>query len=107
MTGEKINENLFKEYSLGKAYMPVTKKYFMGMAGSLKIGVYENDKITEIGSISGFTDDVLANWKDYIGKVAEVSAMQIDDESHMLRHPVFVQWREDKKAEECLIEQFK
>ena len=45
------------------------------------------------------TEEVLSNWKSYIGKVAEITAMQImDTDNKGLRHPKFVQWRPDLTA---------
>ena len=46
------------------------------------------------------TEEVLANWKDYKGKVAEITGMQIM-ETGGIRHPKFVQWRDDLRASDC------
>ena len=95
-TGEKLNGEYFKDYYDGKSIEPVTKNYFNEWAGSLIIGIRKGEELVPIGSLSGLEEEVLANWKNYKGKVAEVTAMQImDTESHGLRHPKFLKWRPD------------
>jgi hypothetical protein len=77
----------------------VTKTFWNGWAGSLIIGIRKDDKLVPIGSLSGMTEEVLSNWQNYKGKVAEVTAMQImDTDNKGLRHPKFVQWRPDLTA---------
>ena len=50
-------------------------------------------------------DEVLMNWKNYIGKVAEIVAMEImDTEQKGLRHPRFLNWRPDKDPKDCQYE---
>ena len=98
-TGEKIQGELYKDYSEGVPIEPVTKTYWNGWAGSLIIGIRKDDKLVPIGSLSGMTEEVLSNWQNYKGKVAEVTAMQImDTDNKGLRHPKFVQWRPDLTA---------
>lgn len=92
-TGEKLSGEYFKSYNDGASIHPVTKAYFNGWAGSLIIGAKKDNKIVKIGSLSGLTEEVLSNWKDYIGKVAEITGMQILVNG--IRHPKFVKWRED------------
>jgi ATP-dependent DNA ligase len=95
-TGEKLNGEFYKDYSDGKSIEPITKAYFNGWAGSLIIGIRKDDKLIPIGSLSGLEEEVLANWKDYKGKVAEVTAMQImNTDNQGLRHPKFLRWRTD------------
>ena len=99
-TGEKLQGELYNDYWTNGSLEPVTKAYFHGWAGSLRIGIRKDEKVVEIGSLSGMTEEVLANWKDYVGKVAEITAMQVfsDEDGHFtgLRHPKFLQWRPDK-----------
>ena len=83
---------------------PVTKAYYYGWAGSLKIGLKKGDRFVQIGSVSGVTEEVLENWRDYVGKVCEVTAMEITPDK-ALRHPKLLGWRADKLADECLWEQ--
>lgn len=112
-TGEKIEGALYKDYSDGAAIEPVTKTYWNGWAGSFIIGLYNstNKKYATIGSLSGLTEEMLQNWKNYTGKVIEVTGMQLMRDSNNnftgIRHPKFVCLRPDKIAEECLIEQIK
>ena len=93
----------------GEPLLAVTKNYYYNWAGSLKLGLYEKDgKLTYFGDLSGLTDEVKANWRDYIGKVCEVGGMQItktDNGRPAIRHPKFIQWRDDKDKKECTWEQ--
>ena len=103
-TGKLINAPMFNEYYKGEPYEPVTKSYYMGMAGSLEIGVYYNNKIRPIGYLSGLTEEIKLNYEKYKMKVIEVTAMQLTDDK-MLRHPKFIRFREDKQPQDCLWEQ--
>ena len=96
-TGEKLEGQLYKDYSDGVAIEPVTKTYWNGWAGSLIIGMRKDDKIITVGSLSGMAEEVLSHWEDYKGKVAEISGMQIM-ETGGIRHPRFIQWRPDLTA---------
>lgn len=97
---ELLNGEYYRDYSNGLPIEPVTKNYFNRWAGSLRIGVYKNGVMTEVGSLSGLTEEVLNNWKDYVGKVAEISAMEITKDN-ALRHPRFVKFRPDKAPKDC------
>lgn len=103
-TGELINAPMFNEYYKGESYEPVTKSYYMGMAGSLEIGVYQNNKIKPIGYLSGLSEEIKMNYDKYKMRVIEVTAMQLTDDK-MLRHPKFVRFRDDKQPQDCLWEQ--
>ena len=103
-TGKLINAPMFNEYYKGEPYEPITKSYYMGMAGSLEIGVYYNNKIRPIGYLSGLTEEIKLNYEKYKMKVIEVTAMQLTDDK-MLRHPKFIRFREDKQPQDCLWEQ--
>lgn len=95
-TNEKLKGSFYKDYSDGLPIEPVTKNYWNGWAGSLVIGIRKDDKLVVVGSLSGLTEEVLANWKDYKGRVAEITGMQImDTEMKGIRHPKFIQWRDD------------
>lgn len=100
-TGEKYDSDLYKEYSDGMSIEPVTKMYYLGGAGSLKIGVYKDGKVVQVGSLSGVDDEVLLNWKAYIGKVIEITAMEVMKETKGLRHPRLVGFRDDKTPKDC------
>lgn len=103
LTNEKVSGELYEDYANGEPIIPVTKNWFYGWAGSLRLGAYKDGKLIEIGSLSGVTDEVKENWKDYIGKVAEVTAMEIMDTGG-LRHPKLNRFRDDINAEECTYE---
>lgn len=103
-TGKLINAPMFDEYYKGESYEPVTKSYYMGMAGSLEIGVYQNNKIKPIGYLSGLSEEIKMNYDKYKMRVIEVTAMQLTDDK-MLRHPKFVRFRDDKQPQDCLWEQ--
>ena len=103
-TGKLINAPMFNEYYKGESYEPVTKSYYMGMAGSLEIGVYQNNKIKPIGYLTGLSEEIKMNYDRYKMKVIEVTAMQLTDDK-MLRHPKFVRFRDDKQPQDCLWEQ--
>lgn len=98
--------NAYAAYANGAAIVPVTKNWFYGWAGSLKLGLYDNGALVHVGDLSGVTDEVKSNWKDYVGAVAEIGAMEIHDTGG-LRHPKLINWRTDKAAADCTIEQMR
>lgn len=101
------HKTIYQAYEEGAPVIPVTKNWFFGWAGSLKLGAMKDGKPVQIGNLSGITDEVKENWKDYIGKVCEISCMEIMDNEQGgkgLRHAKFLNWREDKTKEECLWE---
>lgn len=104
-TNKKMEGQFYKDYYEGEPITPITKMYFLGGAGSLILGVYKDGQMVNIGNLSGLTEEILLNWKSYIGKVCEVTAMEIFyDNNHQfsgLRHPKFVCWRTDKNPKEC------
>ena len=99
-TGEKLNGEYYKEYFNGTPLIPITKPYFNGWAGSLEIGVIKNDKVVPIGYLSGLSDEIKANYKDYKGKVIEVGAMEVL-ETGGLRHAKMLNFRPDLTIKEC------
>lgn len=100
LTNEKVTGQLYEDYANGEPIIPITKTWFNGWAGSLRLGAYKDGKLVEIGNLSGITDEVKENWRDYVGKIAEVTAMEIMDTGG-LRHPKLVRFRDDKAAQEC------
>lgn len=104
VTGAKYNSDLYKDYSDGLSIEPVTKMYYLGGAGSLKIGAIKDEKVVQVGSLSGIDDEVLLNWKDYVGKVIEITAMEVMRDTKGLRHPRLVAYRPDKSPKECTYE---
>lgn len=93
-TGEKILGEHFMDHTSGLPIEPVTKAYFNGWAGSLIIGAKKDGQMVQIGSLSGITEEVLSNWRAYLGKVIEITGMQIMDTGG-IRHPKLVQFRDD------------
>lgn len=85
----------------GEDVIPVTRSYYKGLAGSLKLGLYKDGNLIHFGDLSGLPDEILANAQYCVGRVCEVNGMDIDSKSGHIRHPRFVQWRDDKSPEEC------
>lgn len=109
VTGEKlpVGTHYYERDFENKPYLPVTKPYYLGYAGSLEIGLVDQDgKIVPIGYLSGLTDEVKMNYKDYEKRVIEVGAMELNDTGG-LRHAKMLGWRDDKDWTECSIEQLK
>jgi ATP-dependent DNA ligase len=83
----------------------------MRWKNALKIGAYnKNGELVATGRVaSGLTDklrqELGENPTKYIGMVVEVSCMALDKKNHTLRHPVFEQFRPDKNAEDCILEE--
>ena len=89
-----------------KPYTAVTKPYYYGYAGSLEIGLVDNGKVVGIGYLSGLTDEIKANYKEYKNRVIEVGAMMLTPDG-ALRHGKMLGWRTDKTWDECDISQLK
>lgn len=100
ITKEKLKGNHYREYMNGVPIEPVTKSYFNGMAGSLEIGVLRDGKVYPIGYLSGLSDEIKSNYKDYTGKCLEVGAMQFT-EDNALRHAKMIRLRPDLNIEDC------
>lgn len=103
----QYHTNVYAAYSDGIPVEPVTKNYFYGWAGSWRLGAYKDGKLIQIGSLSGLTDEQKENWKDYVGKVVEVSAMETSENQEGgkgLRHPKLISIRDDITPEECTYE---
>ena len=104
---ESQHESIYNKYVSGEPVYPVTKNWFYGWAGSWKLGAYKDGKLIQIGSLSGLTDEQKENWRDYVGKVVEVSAMETSENQEGgkgLRHPKLISIREDITPEECTYE---
>ena len=110
-TGEKFNTCKFNESANGEPYEPVTKAYYYGWASSIEFAVYKDDKVVPIGWISGIPDSLkeeITTNVNLVGKVAELTCMEIEKttDGYSLRHGKIVNWRPDKKAEDCEFSQF-
>lgn len=104
---KEYHETIYSLYVDGGPVEPVTKNWFYGWAGSWKLGAYKDDKLVQIGSLSGLTDEQKENWKDYVGKVVEVAAMEISENQEGgkgLRHPKLIAIREDIDPADCTYE---
>lgn len=99
-TGERIEGEMFKEYQLGGLIEPVTKPYFHNWAGSLEIGVMKNGEVRPIGFLSGLTDEIKANYKDYKDRCIEVAAMEVLPTGG-IRHGKFMRFRDDLNCADC------
>lgn len=97
----------FDEYYKGAPIVPVTKNYYYKWAGSFKIGLYNNGHLQHYGDLSGLTEEMLSNWRNYINCVVEVGGMMLDSESKVIRHPKLIRLRDpdEKSPEECTVEQ--
>ena len=101
------HQTIYTAYNEGAPVEPITKNYFYGWAGSWKLGAYKDGKLVQIGSLSGLTDEQKENWKDYVGKVVEVAAMEISENQEGgkgLRHPKLISIRDDIDPKECTYE---
>ena len=99
-TGTRIEGEMFKEYQLGGLIEPVTKPYFYNWAGSLEIGVMKNGEVKPIGFLSGLTDEIKANYKDYKGRCIEVAAMEVLPTGG-IRHGKMMRFRDDLNCADC------
>lgn len=99
-TGNRIEGEMFKEYQLGGLIEPVTKPYFHNWAGSLEIGVMKNGEVRPIGFLSGLTDEIKANYKDYKDRCIEVAAMEVLPTGG-IRHGKFMRFRDDLNCADC------
>ena len=89
--------------------MPVTKAYYYRWPTAMEVGAYDNKgNLVKIGTVSsGLTEALQAsaasNPNDFIGKVVELAGMEKNHEDKTLRHFYFKNFRDDKKAKDCLI----
>lgn len=97
---EKLEGQFFYDYCANKPIIPITKSYYFGWAGSLEVGVVRGEEIVPIGWLSGLTEEVKENWKDYKGKCVEITCMEILPTGG-LRHAKLVQFRPDLTIREC------
>ena len=102
-----IGNHYYEAFMEGKRYIPVTKPYYFHWAGSLEIGLVDDaGAVIGIGYISGITDELKQNYKDYTKRVIEIGAMELNDTGG-LRHAKMLGWRDDKDWKDCNISQLK
>ena len=88
----------------------VTKPYYMGWHNArIKIGVYKNGSLVEIGTIhSGISDemkqDMSEHPENYLNKVCSIQMMEVDRGAGTIRHGFFKHMRPDKDSTECKYE---
>lgn len=110
-TGEYSTKCMLSEYFRGETWEPVTKNYYYGWASAISISVMKDGKPYHLGYISGITDEikegVVKNPKEWIGRVCEINAMEIEhiDGRYSLRHGRIIAWRADKLAKDCTFDQ--
>lgn len=105
-TGEKLEVGShYKEFREGAFIEPVTKPWYNGWVGSLEIGVLKDNKIFPIGFISGVSDEIKKNYKEYAMRPIEVTAMEFqhheDGRQPGLRHAKFIGFRDDLTLQDC------
>ena len=80
---------------------------YAGLIGALKVSTCDGE---ELASVSGMTDDVRrlisSSPESFLGRVCEVQYQNVAKLGR-LRHPVFLGFRDDKRPEECGINQIK
>lgn len=101
ITGEKLKGLYSEKYDNGAPIMPVTKSWYMGMVGSLEIGVVKGDKVVPIGYLSGLTEEIKLHPEEYKGRPIEVSAMEVDGVEKTLRHGKMIGFRDDLTIKDC------
>lgn len=104
-TGNDPENHKYKDEN-GQA---INRLYALDMINAFSIGVFDEDgKIVHIGTVSsGLDDEIRAaafdNIEKYMNKVVEIVCMSKDSVNKTLRHPRFLRFREDKSAEQCLV----
>ena len=100
------HESIYSLYVDGAPVVPVTKGWFYGWAGSLKLGLYDGDKLVHVGDLSGIDEAIKESWKDYVNTVVEITCMEIHDTGG-LRHPRALNFMRDKNPKDCTMEQIR
>jgi ATP-dependent DNA ligase len=107
ITDERLElKSHYKEYKEGAPIVPVTKNYYLKMAGSFRLGLLDHDgMVRRYGDLSGLTEEMLTNWRDYLNVVVEVGGMMLDSATRTIRHPKLIRIREDKEPYDCTEDQ--
>jgi len=83
------------------------KGKYSTVIGAIRYGAYKDGKIVEVGKCSGMTDAERAMFAvtpdTFIGRVIEVKGQEVDSKGG-IRFPSFQGIRDDKRPEECLVE---
>ncbi len=98
-----------KAESVKSGATEATTTKYAGQIGAVEFGAYVDGKLVKIGQASGMDDDLrLAfsnNRASFIGRPVEVKANEFTGKA--LRHPRFIQFRDDLLAENCTLEKVK
>ena len=107
-TGEKSETCQYRASANGEPWIPITRLYYFGYAGSLSFSVMKDGKPVHIGYISGLPDEIrkgiVDNPEKWVHRVFEISCMEVEfvDNHYSMRHAKVLQERKDgKTAEEC------
>ena len=90
--------------------IPVTKPYYYNWINArIKIGVYKNGSLVEIGTIhSGISDEMKQDMSEhpgkYLGQVCSIQMMEVDSKAGTIRHGFYKHMRPDKNATDCRYE---
>lgn len=103
ITGQKIKGKKYIDYVNGAAITPVTQSYFYNWAGSLEIGLLDNNTIVPIGYISGVPNDWKKDPASVKNMVVEVSSMEILATGG-LRHAKIERIRDDLTPNDCTMD---
>lgn len=84
--------------------IPVSKYYYYGWIGSVKLGAYVNGQLTQVCTASGMNEeirkDMSENPNNYINKVVKTGYMELT-EAGIPRHPKILEIHPDKSPDEC------
>ena len=90
--------------------IPVTKPYYYNWINArIKIGVYKNGSLVEVGTIhSGISDEMKQDMSEhpgkYLGQVCSIQMMEVDSKAGTIRHGFYKHMRPDKNATDCKYE---
>lgn len=74
-------------------------------AAAIVGGLYVDGELTRVCKVSGLTNelrkDLFDNRDKYVGRVFEAQGKKLSKRG-ALRHPDFLRWRDDKRAEDCI-----
>lgn len=91
----------------GGVLIPVSKYYYHGWIGAIKLGAYVNGELTHVATTSGFDEETRRMFSEspdeFLQKVVKVGYME-KTEAGYPRHPKFLQFHESKQPEECVWE---
>lgn len=78
----------------------------LGLIGSLRVSVLDGEIEKEIATVGGFTDSERVEIEEDLDmrRVCEVKYQNVGANGR-LRHPRFVRWRNDRRAEQCFVRQ--